>query len=265
MPALIEMCNVRVRRGDNEVFSEISLQLPSDRSSAVIGPNGSGKSTLLKLINRELYPVWDEGARFNILGRSNWRLEDLHQSMGIVSHDLQERVYRDSTVLQVVISQLYASLTTWAHQSYSPEQIALARHLCEELAIGNLLDRSFAALSTGQQRRCLLARALINEPEYLMLDEPTTGLDIKATHQYLQIMDSLIEKGKKLVLVTHHLHEIPPSIDWFVFLKEGEVIAQGNRRDMFNQDMLGKLFDMPIKLHELEDYNIALPGKAEAD
>ncbi len=260
MPALIEMRNVRVRRGENEVFSEISLKLPSDRSSAVIGPNGSGKSTLLKLINRELYPIWDENAQFNILGKSSWRVEDLHQCMGIVSHDLQERVYRDSSVLQVVVSQLYSSLTTWAHQTYSPEQIARARALCEELSIGHLLDRPFAALSTGQQRRCLLARALINEPEYLMLDEPTTGLDIKATHQYLQTMDTLIDRGKKLILVTHHLHEIPASIDWFVFLKEGEVIAEGNRQEMFNQDMLTRLFDMPIKLRYLDGYSIALPG-----
>lgn len=249
--ALIEMQHVRVKRGIREVFSDLSLTLPPDRSSAVIGPNGAGKSTLLKLICRELYPVADENSRFEVLGQSAWEIDRLRQRMGVVSQELQSRVHKDSTVLQVVVSQFYSSLTTWVHQSYSKEQIEMAKNLIDFVGIGHLTQNAFAGLSTGEQRRCLLARALIHEPEYLILDEPTAGLDIRATHQYMETMSSLIAAGKKLILVTHHLEEILPQIDWFVFLKDGQVFAQGERSQLLTEDCLSELFDIPIRLEEM--------------
>lgn len=249
--ALIEMQHVRVRRGIREVFSDLSLTLPSDRSSAVIGPNGSGKSTLLKLICRELYPVADENSSFDVLGQSAWEMDRLRGLMGVVSHELQSRVHKDTTALQLVVSQFYSSTTTWAHQSYSTEQIEKAKSLIKAMGIADRTQNAFATLSTGEQRRCLLARALIHEPEFLILDEPTTGLDIKATQQYMETMSSLIDEGKKLILVTHHLEEILPQIDWFVFIKNGQVFDQGERNQMLTEDRLSELFDIPIRLEEV--------------
>ena len=249
--ALIEMQHVRVKRGAREVFTDLSLTLPADRSSAVIGPNGSGKSTLLKLICRELYPVADENSSFEVLGQSAWEMDKFRQRMGIVSQELQSRVHKDTTALQLVVSQFYSSTTTWAHQSYSAEQIEKAKSLLEFVGIGHKRQNAFAGLSTGEQRRCLLARALIHEPEYLILDEPTSGLDIRATHQYMDTMSGLIDRGKKLVLVTHHLQEILPQIDWFVFLKNGQVFAEGERSQLLTEDYLSDLFDIPIQLEEV--------------
>jgi len=250
--ALIEMQHVRVKRGKTEVFSDLSLTLPSDRSSAVIGPNGSGKSTLLKLIFRQLHPVGDENSVFNVLGQSAWEMDRLRQLMGMVSHELQTRVHKNSTVLQVVVSQFYSSLTTYAHQSYSAEQIDRAKNYIDSVGIAHLTETTFAALSTGEQRRCLLARALIHDPEYLILDEPTSGLDLKATHQYMETMSGLIDAGKKLILVTHHLEEILPEIGWFVFLKQGRLVAEGERNQMVTEKSLTDLFEIPIQLKEID-------------
>lgn len=250
-PALIEMQNVQVKYGATKVFSGLSLTLPPDQSSAIIGPNGSGKSTLLKLIFRDHYPIESEHSTFRILGQKSRERDQLRMRMGLVSHELQSRVDKDSTVLQVVVSQYYSSLTTYVHQSYTDEQIETAQKHLEFMEIGHLSSCRFVAVSTGEQRRCLLARALIHDPEYLILDEPTSGLDIKATHQYLETMSKLIATDKKIVLVTHHLHEILPEIDWFVFLKEGQLVAQGGRKKLLTNKSVSDLFEMSLSIEEV--------------
>ena len=118
------------------------------------------------------------------------------------------------------------------------------------MGIQHLANSKFVGVSTGEQRRCLLARALIHDPEYLILDEPTSGLDIKATHQYLESMSKLIATGKKIVLVTHHLHEILPEIDYFVFLRNGELVDKGNRKKMLTNNKISDLFEIPIKIKQ---------------
>ena len=113
-----------------------------------------------------------------------------------------------------------------------------------------ITDRLFVSLSTGEQRRCLLARSLIHDPEYLILDEPTAGLDMKATFQYLETLSNLVNSGKKIVMVTHHLEEILPEIDWFVFLKDGQLVDQGNRKELLTDKKISDLFEIPVSLVE---------------
>jgi|MEHZ01.5.fsa_nt_MEHZ011423964.1_2 iron complex transport system ATP-binding protein len=257
--ALLEMKNVRVKRGENQVFSNLTMTLPSDRSSAVIGPNGSGKSTLLKLINRELYPIPDSDSELKILGQPLWHVDELRQRMGVVSHEHQSRFFADATVLQVVVSGFYSSVTTWAHQTYSLKQLVSAHAQMESMDINHLSNREIGTLSTGQQRRALFAKALVNDPEFLILDEPTTALDIEATHKYLNIMEGLMDQGKKLVLVTHHLDEVPPQVDWIVLLKQGQVFAEGKREEIITPETLSALFELPLMLEERNGYTRALP------
>ncbi|MBX2849165.1 MAG: ATP-binding cassette domain-containing protein [Acidiferrobacterales bacterium] len=251
---LLDMENVSVRYGRHEVFAGLTLKLPHDQSSAVIGPNGSGKSTLLKLIFRDHYHDENEFSHFRVLGQKSRERDQLRMRMGLVSHELQSKVDKNSTVFDVVISQYYSSLATYAHQTYIDEQIETAVGHLEFMGISHLANSKFVGVSTGEQRRCLLARALIHDPEYLILDEPTSGLDIKATHQYLESMSTLIESGKKVVLVTHHLHEILPEIDYFVFLRNGELIAEGKRNKMLTNKKVSDLFEIPIKLEETSGF-----------
>ena len=249
---LLDMENVRVRYGRHEVFSGLSLTLPHDQSSAVIGPNGSGKSTLLKLIFRDHYHDENEFSHFRVLGQKSRERDQLRMRMGLVSHELQSAVDKNSTVFDVVISQYYSSLATYAHQTYTDQQIETAMSHLEFIGIKNLANSKFVGVSTGEQRRCLLARALIHDPEYLILDEPTSGLDIKATHQYLETMSKLIATGKKVVLVTHHLHEILPEIDHFVFLRNGQLVDQGDRKKMLSNKKISDLFEIPIHIEEID-------------
>ena len=256
-PALLEMQNVRVMYGRHEVFDSLSLVLPSDRCCAVIGPNGSGKSTLLKLISRNLYPVESDTSRFRILGQKPRERDQLRMRMGLVSHELQTKVDIKSTVFDVVIAQFYSSLSTYKHQTYTAEQIEAARSQLDFMGIAHLATSRFVTVSTGEQRLCLLARALIHDPEFLILDEPTSGLDVKATHEYLETMSKLIAKGTKIVLVTNHLHEVLPEIDWFVFLRKGQLIGEGTREEMLTNERVSDLFEISIEIEEADTRFIA--------
>ncbi len=118
----------------------------------------------------------------------------------------------------------------------------------------------FAEMSTGEQRRFLLGRALINDPDTLVLDEPTSGLDLKACFQYLAIVRGLMQDGKTIILVTHHIHEIPPEVSRVVLLKNGEMIADGDKPEVLTAANLSSLFDTPIALLHTNGFYQAVPG-----
>jgi len=117
-----------------------------------------------------------------------------------------------------------------------------------ELQLELLLEKRFRYLSTGQQRRCLLGRSLVNDPEVLVLDEPTAGLDVPSMFRYFETAKQLITSGKTVVLVTHHVHEIPPEIDHVILLKNGEIFAEGDKQSLLTQDTLCELFDVDLCL-----------------
>jgi iron complex transport system ATP-binding protein len=129
------------------------------------------------------------------------------------------------------------------------------------LGVAELADRTFAAMSTGEQRRFLLGRALVNDPDALILDEPTSGLDLKSCFHYLNIVRRLMRSGKTVILVTHHIHEIPPEISRVVFLKDGQVIADGEKTKILTSENLSSLFDTPIELVHANGFFQAMPGK----
>jgi iron complex transport system ATP-binding protein len=119
-------------------------------------------------------------------------------------------------------------------------------------------------MSTGEQRRCLLGRALINEPHTLVLDEPTTSLDLNATFTYLKIIRQLMREGRTVVLITHHLHDIPPEVTQVILLKGGKVAATGEKQQVLTDDNLSHLFDTPIRLVTEDGYYHAIPADTSA-
>lgn len=131
----------------------------------------------------------------------------------------------------------------------------------ERLGIAALQERRFAEMSVGEQRRFLLGRALVHDPGTLVLDEPTSGLDLRACFQYLDLVRDLIRRGKTILLVTHHLHEIPPEVERIILLKAGKVIADGKKGDLLTGERLTALFDTPIKLAQADGWHQALPAR----
>ncbi len=261
MKKIVEIHKATVCRGETRVFRGLTLEFRRGESAAVIGPNGAGKSTLLKLLTREIYPVQTHGSYVKVLGQEFWDVEQLRGHLGIVSKDLQERYLGGVPGIDVLLSGFYSSIGLWPHQSVTARQRKQARSLMEILGIGHCGEKPFNHLSAGEQRKFLLGRALIHDPDILVLDEPTDGLDVKASFQYMEILSNLIQSGKTAILVTHHIHEIPRQITRLVFLKTGKVTADGHKKDLLTSHALSRLFDTPVEVVEGNGHYQILPGK----
>ena len=261
MQKVIEIRNATVYRGQTRVFSKLSLEIVRGHSTAIIGPNGAGKSTLLKLLTREIYPVQGEGSYVKVLGQECWNVWELRARLGIVSQDLQEQYLGCAKGINVLLSGIYSSIDIWSHQTFTSRDRTEAMRLMETLGISHCREKLFSEMSTGEQRRFLLGRALIHNPDVLVLDEPTSGLDVKACFQYLDIVRDLMKAGKTVVLVTHHIHEIPPEISRVTLLKAGKVVADGEKTDILTGGNLTRLFDIPVELVQFNGFYQAMPGR----
>jgi len=259
---LAELVDIHLVRGDTRVIDGLSLSLDLGENTAILGPNGAGKSSLLKMLASEIHPLVRPGSRMRLLGLDRWNVWELRHHLGLLSQDLQDHYEPDASGLQVVLSGLHSSIGTFAHQSYGDADIERARTLLQQHGIAELEKTPFGRMSTGQQRRCLLARALIHDPEALILDEPTSGLDLQATFHYLRQMRRLMRAGKTLVLVTHHLHEIPPEISRVVLLKAGQVVADGPKREILTSESVAGLYDVPLQLIETDGWYQAIPAQS---
>ena len=262
---LIEISNATVWRGTTRVFHQFSLLIGQHERVAIIGPNGAGKSTLLKLISRELYPVAADDCRVSILGRERWNVWDLRKHIGLVSQDLQSGFMPNATVLETIVSGFFSSIGVHyqLQKDIGPGHIEKASAVLEMLGLQALRDREFKTLSTGQQRRCLLGRALVHDPDTLIFDEPTAGLDMSASFDYLALMRELADKGRSLVLVTHHLNEIPPEINRVIVLKDGTVVADGGKEDVLTSELMSEVYEANIRITQQEGHFLAYPGEGK--
>jgi iron complex transport system ATP-binding protein len=259
---LLTIENATVFRGDTRVFDRLSLEIPAGRSTAILGPNGAGKTTLLQLLTRDLYPVWAPDAHVRLFGEERWNLFDLRRRLGIVSQELHLRHQREVSALEVVLSGYYASIGLWRREPPGAERLSRARAILARLGVAHLEDRPFLAMSAGEQRRCLLGRALVNDPPTLLLDEPTVSLDLRAAFELIAILRELLREGRTLVLVTHHLDEIPPEIGWVILLKRGRVVAEGPRERMLADASLSELFEVPLRVVRSGGFCRAVPASA---
>lgn len=261
---ILELRNISVVRGDRKVFSGLSLSVPVGCNTAILGPNGAGKSTFLKLLTREIYPVSEENSSLTIFGEELWNVRDLRSRLGIVSNDLQKHFPEDTKGRDVVLSGFFSSYGIWKDLSVSRYQRTLARKVMRMLEIEKISGRDFGTFSTGEQRRFLLARALVNAPEALVLDEPTSGLDLKSAFRYLEKLQSLMCSGTTVVLVTHNLAEITPQFSRVLLLKNGSVLADGSRERVLTSENLSELFDFPLSVASRNGFFSVVPSSVKS-
>lgn len=259
---LIEIENATIWRGRTCVFENLSLSIAQHERVAILGPNGSGKTTLLKTLNREIYPVARAGSSIRILGLEKWNVWQLRKHIGVVSHDLQQRYTPRTSALEVVVSGFFSSIGVHGTLAgrVTPEQQDAALTTMRELGVADLRNTPLKAMSTGQQRRCLLARALVHQPDTLILDEPTAGLDFAAGFDYFQRLRKLANDGRNIVVVTHHLNEIPPEVDRVVLLQAGRIAADGRKEAVLNGETLSKVYRTRVRVAEIDGYYLAYPG-----
>ncbi len=259
---LIDIHNATIYRGDTRVFENFSLTIDQHEQVAILGPNGCGKTTLLKTLNREIYPVANDQSWLRILGKDRWNVWDLRAQIGIVSHELQMRYTKTNTGLDVVLSGYLSSIGVHGllASQLTEENRQRALEIMRDLAIADLAGKQLGQMSTGQQRRCLLARALVHDPDTLILDEPTAGLDLSSSFDLMGRIDGLIKAGKSLLLVTHQLNEIPPDISRVVLLRQGKIIADGEKSQVLTEENLFRAYDTKIRVSKVGGYYLASPG-----
>jgi iron complex transport system ATP-binding protein len=246
----IEIDDATVIRGGREVLRGLSLRLGIGEHACILGPNGSGKSTIVKMISGELYPLYREPAAIRLFGQESWELFALRGRLGIVSDSLQQDQTRDESVLDTILSGFFGGVGLPLRTSPSPSMIDKAREAAELLGLRAVLDRKASRLSSGQMRRVLVARALVHEPEMLLLDEPYTSLDVAARHYFRSCVSSLAARGHAIVLVTHELTEIAPEIERVILMKEGRIFADGPKTEILRSETISELFGLSLLVTE---------------
>ena len=241
-------------RGSTLALDDISLRIEAGEHVAIIGPNGCGKSTFIKAITRECYPLYREGTSLTILGGDHWNVFELRSLLGIVSSDLMTYCTRDLTGLDMVLSGFFSSIGIWPNHEVTAEMRERAHRALAQLEVAHLAERCTDEMSSGEGRRVLLARALVHDPRALILDEPSTALDLFAQQELRQTLRKLAQSGIGIVMVTHHLSDLIPEIGRVILMQQGRVIADGPTREILTAQRLSQLFGLPVDLAERGGY-----------
>lgn len=253
-PALIEFEKVSIIRGPVTAIRDVSLKIGVGEHVAILGPNGCGKSTLVKAISKECNPVYEEGSWVRVFGRDDWNVFELRTMLGIVSGDLMERCTRMVSGREIVLSGFFSTIGLWGYNEITPEMINRADQALAMMEVSHLAERYTDEMSTGEARRVLLARALVHNPRALILDEPSTALDLSAQHELRTNLSKLAKSGIGIVMVTHHLSDLIPEIERVILMSKGAIVADGPTRDVLTASALSALFGRPLELLERDGY-----------
>jgi iron complex transport system ATP-binding protein len=252
MDPVLQLAGVTVRRGTATLLDGIDWTVEEDERWVVLGPNGAGKTTLLQVASAQIHPT--EGVA-GILGEVLGTVDvfELRPRIGLTSAALAERIPRAERVHDVVVSASYGVVGRW-RERYDELDHARAEELLADVGAGELRDRTFGTLSEGERKRVQIARALMTDPELLLLDEPAAGLDLGGREDLVSTLSELAldEDAPATVLVSHHVEEIPPGFTHALLLRRGRVMAAGPLERVLTEDVVSQTFGMDIALRHEE-------------
>jgi iron complex transport system ATP-binding protein len=252
---LLEMKNVTVVRSGKKILDSVSLSIKVGEHIAIIGPNGSGKSSLIKTLTKEYHPLAGaEGLILKIMGKETWHVFELRNLLGIVSGELQQTCCRQIRVFDVVLSGFFSSIGIYYNHKVTPEMEARAEEVLEFLEIPHLANRYMSELSTGEAKKVLIGRALVHDPQALVLDEPANSLDLKAMHGFRETVRKIADSGKNVILITHNLQDVIPEISRIILIKDGKVFMDGKKEEILTDENLSELFSLPVQVIEKNGY-----------
>ncbi|MDQ7909831.1 ABC transporter ATP-binding protein [Phytohabitans sp. ZYX-F-186] len=245
---VVDLDSVGVVRTGSHLLHDLTWKVELDERWVVLGPNGAGKTTLLSIAAARLYPSTGTA---HVLGERLGRTDvnELRTRIGIASAALAERIPGEERVVDVVMTASWGVVGRWRERYEAMDEVR-ARALLEQFGVAGLADRAYGTLSEGERKRVQIARALMTDPELLLLDEPAAGLDLGAREDLVGRLAELAydPDAPALVLVTHHVEEIPPGFTHALLLRDGAVVAQGLIGDTVTGENLSKTFDVPLTL-----------------
>ncbi len=249
---LVDFRRVSLRRGGRVLVGPVTWQVELDERWVVIGPNGAGKTSLLRIAAAMEHP--SSGSAFVLgerLGRTD--MAELRSRVGLSSSALAQRIPDDEVVRDLVVSAGYAVLGRW-RETYEAIDYERAVDTLESLGAEHLADRTYGTLSEGERKRVMIARALMTDPELLLLDEPAAGLDLGGREELVARLSDLAADpdAPAIVLVTHHVEEIPPGFTHCLMLSEGAVVAAGLLSDVLTAQNLSTAFGQSIAVDMID-------------
>jgi iron complex transport system ATP-binding protein len=241
--------SISLKRSGETILNKVNWQINQGEHWSLMGLNGSGKTTLLNIINGYIWPTEGQMTVLDqTFGKSD--LRELRKRIGWVSSSFQEKLHSDNNALQIVLSGVFASIGLYDQPTN--EEIEKATDLLIDFGCGNYIERPYQSLSQGERQKVLIARALMAEPELLILDEPCTGLDLFAREHLLDVINKVAkgDGGPTLIYVTHHVEEILPCFSHTLLLKKGEVYKSGPSSKVLTSEALTQFFGTALKVEE---------------
>lgn len=261
---LLDFRDVLLRRNRKVLVGPVTWSVELDERWVVLGPNGAGKTSLLRIAAAMEHPTSGYAA---ILGERLGRVDvaELKSRIGLSSAALAQRIPDNEVVRDLVVSAGYAVLGRW-REEYEEIDTARAVDMLETLGAEHLSDRTYGTLSEGERRRVLIARALMTDPELLLLDEPAAGLDLGGREELVARLGELAADpdAPAMVLVTHHVEEIPPGFSHALLLSEGGIVAQGLLADVMTSENLSRAFGQSIVVEMIDGRYFARRARARA-
>lgn len=251
-PELLSVRKAEVVRDGRTILHVDEFAIRPGEHLAILGPNGAGKSTLIGLLTRDVLPLWDDPYPVLFRGQPRIELAEARRLLGVVSGAWQESVRVHLSVRDVVLGGRFGTLGVPPHVrgSVTRADVEATLTALEELGIAHLADRDMVTLSTGEARRALIARALVHDPEVLVLDEPCAGLDPTAAWQLRAAMRELATGSRTLVLVTHHIEDVVRQIERVVLMRDARIVADGSASDLLADRTLSDLFGLALSVEE---------------
>jgi iron complex transport system ATP-binding protein len=266
---VLELCDATVLKDGRRVLDTLNLRIARGEHTAIIGPNGAGKSLLVSLLTQEQRALAPANGTppVRIFGRQNWDLFELRSQLGIISTALHQHFVNGNsegsiTAEAAVLSAFLSSYGILRYGTITNDMRERAAEALRSAGASHLTERTLDEMSSGEARRVLLARALVTAPRALVLDEPTTGLDLAARQGFMETVRGLARAGTTIVLITHHIEEIVPEITRVILLRDGRIVADGSVAANLTDSRLSELFACPVSVETSDGYHYARPKGA---
>ena len=244
----LEAKNIYAFKNGHEVVKNLSLKLKKEEMILILGPNGSGKSSIVDLINRNIYPIQNKDSYLKILGKELIDIWELRKKISTVNNDIKLRINPELRVLDVIISGLYGKYCY--EENKSNNDFIVANDLIEKLSIENIRERKFGYLSDGEKQITIIARAIINNPEILILDEPVINLDLRSKYFLINKIKALSKLNISILCITHDITIITKDYNRVIFLKNKKIILDGKPSENMKSEYISNLFDVDIEIIE---------------
>ena len=244
----LDVKNTTAYKQGYKVIKNLSLQLFYNERIIILGPNGSGKSSIVDLINRNIYPLVEKESYFKIFNEELIDIWKVRKYISTVNNEIKLRINKDLKVKDVLLSGIYGRFCKINNPK--KEELNKVKTLIDKMFLNDIADKEFGYLSDGERQISIIARAIINNPKVLILDEPSVNLDLKSRIFLIEKIKNLSQLGICILCITHDISIITKDYSRIIFLKDREIIRDGKPSELMNSKNINKLFDINIKLIE---------------